>query len=75
VALRIAMRLAVLDDDASATTREVADAVAVPHSHAAKASTCAARARSCAVHGQLRQKGVADHAIHDEVFGPDLWNQ
>lgn len=39
VALRIAMRLAVLDEDAPATTREVADAVAVPHSHAAKAVT------------------------------------
>lgn len=36
IALRIAMRLAVLDDEANPTTREVADAVAVPYNHAAK---------------------------------------
>lgn len=39
VALRIVMRLAVLDDHAPTTTREVAEAVAVPRSHAAKAVT------------------------------------
>ncbi|GAB3686222.1 nitric oxide-sensing transcriptional repressor NsrR [Saccharopolyspora tripterygii] len=39
VALRIVMRLAVLDDHAPTTTREVAAAVAVPRSHAAKAVT------------------------------------
>ncbi|GGJ02273.1 HTH-type transcriptional repressor NsrR [Saccharopolyspora subtropica] len=39
VALRITMRLAVLGEDAAVTTREVADAVGVPHSHAAKAVT------------------------------------
>ncbi|TVL92473.1 Rrf2 family transcriptional regulator [Streptomyces sp. SAJ15] len=37
IALRIAMRLAVLDDEAEApATREVAEAVAVPYTHAAK---------------------------------------
>ncbi|MFG2818147.1 RrF2 family transcriptional regulator [Kitasatospora sp. NPDC048365] len=36
IALRIAMRLAVLGDDEQPTTREVADAVAVPYNHAAK---------------------------------------
>ncbi|RAJ46188.1 BadM/Rrf2 family transcriptional regulator [Kitasatospora sp. SolWspMP-SS2h] len=36
VALRIAMRLAVLDEDRNPTTREVAEAVAVPYHHAAK---------------------------------------
>lgn len=39
VALRIAMRLAVLGEDAAPTTREVADAVVVPYSHAAKVVT------------------------------------
>ncbi|NBE55765.1 RrF2 family transcriptional regulator [Streptomyces boluensis] len=38
LALRIAMRLAVLDGQ-EPTTREVADAVAVPYSHAAKVVT------------------------------------
>ncbi|WP_243794545.1 Rrf2 family transcriptional regulator [Saccharopolyspora gloriosae] len=38
IALRIAMRLAVLGEHAP-TTREVADAVVVPHSHAAKVVT------------------------------------
>ncbi|MFI9306052.1 RrF2 family transcriptional regulator [Streptomyces triculaminicus] len=38
IALRIAMRLAVTDgtEDAAPTTREVADAVGVPYTHAAK---------------------------------------
>ncbi|WP_345700015.1 Rrf2 family transcriptional regulator [Kitasatospora terrestris] len=36
IALRIAMRLAVLGDGEQPTTREVADAVAVPYNHAAK---------------------------------------
>ncbi|WP_406194382.1 Rrf2 family transcriptional regulator [Kitasatospora sp. NBC_01560] len=36
IALRIAMRLAVLDADANPTTREVAEAVGVPYTHAAK---------------------------------------
>lgn len=39
LALRIAMRLAVLDAESAPTTREVADAVAVPYSHAAKVVT------------------------------------
>lgn len=39
VALRIAMRLAVLGEESAPTTREVADAVAVPPSHAAKVVT------------------------------------
>lgn len=39
VALRIAMRLAVLDETNAPTTREVADAVVVPYSHAAKVVT------------------------------------
>ncbi|MGW5649299.1 RrF2 family transcriptional regulator [Saccharopolyspora sp. NPDC003752] len=39
LALRIAMRLAVLDDQAAPTTREIADQVAVPYSHAAKVVT------------------------------------
>ncbi|MEV0089379.1 Rrf2 family transcriptional regulator [Saccharopolyspora sp. NPDC050642] len=39
LALRIAMRLAVLDDEAAPTTREVAGQVAVPYSHAAKVVT------------------------------------
>ncbi|MGP4003797.1 RrF2 family transcriptional regulator [Streptomyces sp. 8N706] len=39
LALRIAMRLAVLDEESAPTTREVADAVAVPYSHAAKVAT------------------------------------
>ncbi|MEV0699592.1 Rrf2 family transcriptional regulator [Saccharopolyspora sp. NPDC050389] len=39
LALRIAMRLAVLDEETAPTTREVADAVAVPYSHAAKVVT------------------------------------
>lgn len=39
LALRIAMRLAVLDEDAEPTTREVAAAVAAPYSHAAKVVT------------------------------------
>lgn len=39
VALRIAMRLAVLDEESAPTTREVADAVVVPYSHAAKVVT------------------------------------
>lgn len=39
VALRIAMRLAVVDEHTAPTTREVADAVVVPHSHAAKVVT------------------------------------
>ncbi len=36
IALRIAMRLAVLDEEANPTTREVAEAVGVPYTHAAK---------------------------------------
>ncbi|MEV7188926.1 Rrf2 family transcriptional regulator [Kitasatospora sp. NPDC093102] len=36
IALRIAMRLAVLDEGENPTTREVAEAVAVPYTHAAK---------------------------------------
>ncbi|WP_030393933.1 MULTISPECIES: Rrf2 family transcriptional regulator [Kitasatospora] len=36
IALRIAMRLAVLDEGANPTTREVAEAVGVPYTHAAK---------------------------------------
>ncbi|MFF8958373.1 RrF2 family transcriptional regulator [Streptomyces sp. NPDC014894] len=39
LALRIAMRLAVLADGTAPTTREVADAVGVPYSHAAKVVT------------------------------------
>ncbi|MCP2163991.1 RrF2 family transcriptional regulator [Goodfellowiella coeruleoviolacea] len=39
LALRIAMRLAVLGEDSAPTTREVADAIAVPYSHAAKIVT------------------------------------
>lgn len=39
LALRIAMRLAVHDDEPAPTTREVAAAVGVPHSHAAKVVT------------------------------------
>ncbi|GLW68281.1 HTH-type transcriptional repressor NsrR [Kitasatospora phosalacinea] len=36
IALRIAMRLAVLDEEQTPTTREVAEAVGVPYHHAAK---------------------------------------
>ncbi|MFJ3794066.1 RrF2 family transcriptional regulator [Kitasatospora sp. NPDC090091] len=36
IALRIAMRLAVLDEDAAPTTRQVAESVGVPYTHAAK---------------------------------------
>ncbi|MFC1418150.1 RrF2 family transcriptional regulator [Streptacidiphilus cavernicola] len=36
IALRIAMRLAVLGEEVSPTTQEVAEAIAVPYSHAAK---------------------------------------
>ncbi|BAJ32263.1 MULTISPECIES: Rrf2 family transcriptional regulator [Kitasatospora] len=36
IALRIAMRLAVLDEDQTPTTREVAEVVGVPYNHAAK---------------------------------------
>lgn len=36
IALRIAMRLAVLGEGSSPTTQQVADAVAVPYTHAAK---------------------------------------
>lgn len=36
VALRIAMRLAVLDEASAPTTREVAEAIVVPYSHVAK---------------------------------------
>ncbi|MGW4891594.1 RrF2 family transcriptional regulator [Kitasatospora sp. NPDC004240] len=36
IALRIAMRLAVLDEGATLTTREVAESVGVPYTHAAK---------------------------------------
>ncbi|OEV04223.1 RrF2 family transcriptional regulator [Streptomyces oceani] len=39
LALRIAMRLAVLDEDDAPTTREVANSVDAPHSHAAKVVT------------------------------------
>ncbi|WP_406446971.1 Rrf2 family transcriptional regulator [Streptomyces sp. NBC_01613] len=39
LALRIAMRLAVLGEESAPTTREVADAVAAPYSHAAKVVT------------------------------------
>ncbi len=39
LALRVAMRLAVLDAESAPTTREVADAVAVPYTHAAKVVT------------------------------------
>lgn len=39
VALRIAMRLAVLEEEMAPTTREVAAAVNVPYSHAAKIVT------------------------------------
>lgn len=38
------------------------------------AYVCGPRPFLRAVHDQLRQKGVPDHAIHYEVFGPDLWN-
>jgi Rrf2 family nitric oxide-sensitive transcriptional repressor len=36
IALRIAMRLAVLEEGVSPTTQEVAESIAVPYSHAAK---------------------------------------
>ncbi|MFE2723631.1 RrF2 family transcriptional regulator [Kitasatospora sp. NPDC059327] len=36
IALRVAMRLAVLDEDTNPTTREVAESVGVPYTHAAK---------------------------------------
>ncbi|MGW6918220.1 RrF2 family transcriptional regulator [Kitasatospora sp. NPDC054939] len=36
IALRIAMRLAVLDEGANPTTRDVAESVGVPYTHAAK---------------------------------------
>ncbi len=39
LALRIAMRLAVVDRESPPTTREVADAMAVPYTHAAKVVT------------------------------------
>ncbi|MGW5361111.1 RrF2 family transcriptional regulator [Actinopolymorpha pittospori] len=39
LALRIAMRLAVLEEEAAPTTRQVAGAVAVPYTHAAKVVT------------------------------------
>jgi Rrf2 family nitric oxide-sensitive transcriptional repressor len=39
LALRIAMRLAVLDEQTTPTTREVAESVAAPYSHAAKVVT------------------------------------
>ncbi|MEU1628813.1 Rrf2 family transcriptional regulator [Streptomyces sp. NPDC020096] len=39
LALRIAMRLAVADEETAPTTREVADAMAVPYTHAAKVAT------------------------------------
>ncbi|GHF55111.1 HTH-type transcriptional repressor NsrR [Streptomyces mashuensis] len=39
LALRIAMRLAVIGDESAPTTREVAESVAVPYSHAAKVVT------------------------------------
>lgn len=39
LALRVAMRLAVLGEEEAPTTREVAGAVAVPYSHAAKVVT------------------------------------
>ncbi|GAA1898898.1 RrF2 family transcriptional regulator [Streptantibioticus ferralitis] len=39
LALRIAMRLAVADAQTAPTTREVADAMAVPYTHAAKVVT------------------------------------
>lgn len=39
LALRIAMRLAVVTDGEAPTTREVADAVGAPYSHAAKVVT------------------------------------
>jgi Rrf2 family nitric oxide-sensitive transcriptional repressor len=39
VALRIVMRLAVLDEDSAPTTREVADAMGVLYTHAAKVVT------------------------------------
>jgi Rrf2 family nitric oxide-sensitive transcriptional repressor len=39
LALRIVMRLAVLDDQTMPTTREVAESVGAPHSHAAKVIT------------------------------------
>lgn len=39
LALRIAMRLAVLDEDTAPTTRQVAGAVDAPYSHAAKIVT------------------------------------
>ncbi|MBA0049610.1 Rrf2 family transcriptional regulator [Streptomyces sp. AJS327] len=48
IALRVAMRLAVLDDAANPTTRDVADAVEVPYHHAAK------------VVSRLRQLGVIE---------------
>ncbi|MEV1201641.1 RrF2 family transcriptional regulator [Microbispora rosea] len=37
LALRVTMRLAVLDPGASLTTRQVADAMAIPYNHTAKA--------------------------------------
>lgn len=39
LALRIVMRLAVLEEEAAPTTRQVAGAVAVPYTHAAKVVT------------------------------------
>lgn len=39
LALRIAMRLAVLDEETAPTTREVAQAIGAPYSHAAKVVT------------------------------------
>ncbi|MQY14744.1 HTH-type transcriptional repressor NsrR [Streptomyces sp. RB5] len=36
IALRIAMRLAVLDETSNPTTREVAEAISAPYSHVAK---------------------------------------
>ncbi|WP_019631676.1 RrF2 family transcriptional regulator [Actinomadura atramentaria] len=48
LALRAVMRLAVVEEDRSLTTREVADALDVPYAHMAKAIT------------RLRQLGVLD---------------
>lgn len=54
LALRIVMRLAVLDEGAAPTTREVAEAVGAPYSHAAKIVT---RLRSLGVVHTHRGRG------------------
>jgi Rrf2 family nitric oxide-sensitive transcriptional repressor len=54
VALRIVMRLAVLDEESAPTTREVADAMAVQYTHAAKVVT---RLQRLGVVGTRRGRG------------------